>query len=136
MTDNKEDSWTHLQPEQQKFLPFLISLPTVREASKAGGVSESTAYRWLREAAFKEVYRIARREALEVTIASLQAASGKAVETLLEVAQDREVPATARVSASKTILEYAIKATETEELIARIEKLENVMTEVREDAIQ
>ena len=46
------------------------------------------------------------------------------METLRSVMQDAEAPASARVSAAKTVLETAIKAVELEDLEARIVALE------------
>lgn len=124
-----------LTAEQQKFLPHLISSSTLREAAKSSGISEATVYRWLRQPNFKEAYRIARLEALQITVARLQSASASAVDTLLDVSISQTVPASARVAASKAILEYALKATETEELLTRIEKLEEAIEEAYADAV-
>jgi len=46
------------------------------------------------------------------------------VETLRSVMQDKDAPASAKVSAAKAILETAIKAVELEDLEARIAALE------------
>ena len=54
-----------LTAKQEKLLASLLSSPTVQQAAAAAGVSEPTAYRWLREdAAFDAAYRQARRQAV------------------------------------------------------------------------
>ena len=50
----------------------------------------------------------------------VQQATGEAVATLRQVMQAADAPASAKVSAAKTILETAVKAVELEDLEARI----------------
>ena len=54
----------------------------------------------------------------------VQQATGEAVETLRKVMQAADAPASAKVSAAKTILETAVKAVELEDLEPRIVALE------------
>ena len=83
-----------------------------------------TAWRWLKDATFQAAYREARRAVVQQAITQVQHATGEAVETLRAVMQDSEAPASAKVSAAKTILETAVKAVELEDLEARIAALE------------
>ena len=57
-------------------------------------------------------------------IVQVQRATAEAVETLRAVMHDSESPASARVSAAKTILDTAIKAVELEDLEQRLTALE------------
>jgi hypothetical protein len=61
---------------------------------------------------------------VQQAVVQVQHATGTAVHTLLTVMQDANAPASAKVSAAKTILETAIKAVELEDLEARIAALE------------
>jgi hypothetical protein len=54
----------------------------------------------------------------------LQQTSHAAVSALQDVMSDSDSPASARVTAAKTILELAIRAVELEDLAARVEALE------------
>ena len=54
----------------------------------------------------------------------MQQATGEAVETLRQVMQDPEAPASAKVSAARTIPETAVKAVELEDLEEWIAYLE------------
>jgi len=54
----------------------------------------------------------------------VQQATGEAVETLRQVMQDPEAPASAKVSAARTIPETAVKAVELEDLEEWIAYLE------------
>lgn len=103
----------------------LLLEPSFEKAAKRAGISESTLWRWLRTDDFQTAYREARRETVSQAIGALQKASSEAVEALREIMQDKEAPATARVSAARSILEFAIKGMEIEDILARLEALEN-----------
>ena len=86
---------------------------------------QETLRRWLRDdAIFQMAYREARRQVVQQAIVQVQQATGEAVATLRQVMQAADAPASAKVSAAKTILETAIKAVELEDLEARIVALE------------
>lgn len=57
-------------------------------------------------------------------MARLQAAASGAVATLLEIAEDPSQQGAARVGAARTILDFAVKAAEVEDLSARVEEFE------------
>jgi hypothetical protein len=102
----------------------LLTAPSLAAAAQQAGLSEVTAWRWLKDATFQAAYREARRAVVQHAITQVQQATGEAVETLRSVMQDAEAPASARVSAAKAVLETAIKAVELEDLEARIVALE------------
>ena len=102
----------------------LLAHPTMKEAAEAVGIGESTLFRWMQDEQFREDYRKARGEVVRQAIARLQRASGEAVDTLRTIMKDDIKPASARVTAARTILDTAVKAVEIEDLEARIEHLE------------
>jgi hypothetical protein len=110
--------------KQQKALAALLNCSTVPEAAIACGMGETTLYRFLRDAAFKAQYRHACAEIVAHAITQLQRDAATATKTLRAVCEDREAPASARVSAAKAILEGAIKAVEMQDLAARLDALE------------
>ena len=113
-----------LSRKQEALISALLLEPTLAEAAQAAGIGEVTAWRWLQDAAFQAAYREARREVVRHAITQVQRATGEAVETLRNVMQDADAPASARVSAAKAVLETAVKAVELEDLEARIAALE------------
>jgi len=116
--------------KKERAIIALIEEPTIREAAKVAGVGQTTLYRWLREDEnFQNDYREARRQVVQKAIGALQRATGDAVKTLQDVMRDAEAPASARVSASKTVLEMAIKGVELEDLEARVGRLEEAIRE-------
>jgi hypothetical protein len=112
--------------EQKKegAISALLQEPSIEKAAKKAGISESTLLRWLKLDEFKEEYRTAKKELVNLAISQLQQSAGKAVKVLLEIAEDDESPSSSRVSAAKTILEISIKAVELEDIEKRIEELE------------
>jgi uncharacterized membrane protein (DUF106 family) len=110
----------------------LITEPTIKAAAQKVGITTPTLHKWLKLSEFKAAYREARREAVTVAIARLQQAAAEAVEALRAIMNDTSKPASARVSAARSILELAIKAIEIEDLEVRIEELERVMTQKKE----
>ena len=87
-------------------------------------VRKPTIYEWLQEPGFQAAYRLARREVFVAAVSRLQQVSGEAVETLREVMTEKTQQGAACVGAAKAVLNYAIKATEQEQIVERIEDLE------------
>ncbi len=110
--------------KQEKIISALLAYPTVREAAETTGVGVSTINRWLSETAFRARYEAARREMLDGAKNALRAASLGAVQTLHTISIDTNAKESARVSAAKTILELVLRISETDDVLARIEKLE------------
>ncbi len=117
-------SYNTENPKHQKAITALLSCRTIAEAAKQAGVSERSLYNWLGEEAFQGEYRRARWQAAGQAIAKLQSIASEAAAALQDVYSDRENPASARVSAARTVLELTVKATELENLEMRIAALE------------
>lgn len=118
-----------LPKKQERAIVELLSCPTVKEVSQKVKVSEVTLYRWLQDDTFKAHYRAARRKVVEQALGTLQKATSEAVRTLLEVMDDREASPPARVASARTILEFAVKAVELDDLSERVEILEGLLQE-------
>lgn len=114
-----------LTPDQEKAIAALLSASTIAAAAKRVSVGERTLYRWLQAPDFVAAYRAARREAVSQAIAQLQQHSGDAVQVLVSIANDKNKPVYARVAAARSILEFAVKAVELEDMAQRIEALEH-----------
>jgi hypothetical protein len=113
-----------LTERQQNALGALLNETTVRKAAAASGVPERTLYAWLKDPAFLEEYRAARRAAVQQATARLQQASTAAVNVLLMTMARDTTPAAVRVTAARVILEFAIQSVELDDLAARLEALE------------
>jgi DNA-binding MurR/RpiR family transcriptional regulator len=115
------DKLTH---KQDQAIIALLSQSSIPDAAQACGLSPVTLHRWLKDTGFQAAYREARRHVVQQAITQVQQATGEAVETLRAVMQDPEAPASAKVSAAKTILETAVKAVELEDVEQRLAALE------------
>lgn len=122
-----EPNFADLDPAQQNALSALLNSPTVADAAKKARLSQATLYRYLREPSFKAAYRHARTEIVEHAITQMQRDCATASNTLREVCEDKQAPASARVSAAKTIIDGAVKAVELQDLTARLEELEKTI---------
>jgi len=113
--------------KQDRAIAALLKAETIRDAAKEAGIAEATLHRYLKDDAFKKAYREAKRAVVDHAICQLQRSAGKAVKALSSIIDEADAPASARVSAAKTILEVAMKAVEIEDLERRITDLERVV---------
>jgi hypothetical protein len=118
-----------LTAKQEKALASLLSLGEVRAAAKDSGVGETTLWRWLKDETFAMAYREGHRKLLEAGAAALTANTSKASKVLLEVAEDKQAPASARVAAARAIIDGATKAVETLDLLPRVAELEKFIAD-------
>ena len=110
--------------KKQKALTSLLSCPNLKEASEAAGCNRSSLYRYLSDPVFcKELNRL-RFQQLNQAAGSLQKNSERAADILFELAEDKQCPASVRLSAARTILEAGIKFAETVNLEQRLTELE------------
>ena len=119
-----------LSRNQERAISALLLHPSMSKAATAAGVGEVTLWRWLQIPEFKDRYRLARREAVGQAVGHLQSACGVAVLALTDISQDVNNPASARVSAARTVLEMALKGVELEDLAVRVEELEQQVVKV------
>lgn len=121
------DKTAKLTAKQEQALTALLSTLTVKQAAQKSGLSEATLWRMLREPVFAQAYAEARRKAMEQTLTVLQQSCAGAVGCLLSIVQDTDAPASVRVSASRSILEYSFKATEQMDMEARLQSIEEAL---------
>ena len=117
----------------ERLLVALACGATVEAAARAAGVSESTAYRRLRDPAFCQRLQAARGDMVQRTSGMLTAAAGEAVKTLLAL-QKEAVPAPVRLGAARAILELGMKLRQVAELEQRLADLEEQLLGERRGA--
>ncbi len=113
-----------LTGKKLKALEALITCDTVEEACKASGISRTTMYRNLNDPEFSKALKSAKRQLVNRAVLRLQQTCGDAARALAEVCRDKDAPASARVSAAKTILDSAFRALESEDIEERLKALE------------
>lgn len=109
----------------------LITQPSVREASKACGLSETQIYARMKEPAFAKLYKDARRDLLAGCTVAMQSQLGQAVETMAQIMKDEKTPAQTRLQAAESFVRNALKLNEQTDFAERLEAIERArgMTE-------
>jgi hypothetical protein len=111
-----------LSPRQEQAVAALLEHPTAAAAAAAVGVHEKTLRRWLKQTAFLNAYRSARRALVEAAVARVQQALGRGAETLVRNLTCG-VPA-AEIAAARQLFEQAYKGVELLDLAGRVATLE------------
>jgi len=120
-----------LERKTEAAIVALLAHPTMPEAAKAAGVSETTLWRWLQRDDFRKKYREAQEKVFDGALGSLHGATTEAV-TCLRRNLSCGNPS-AEVHAARTILDYTLRARELFDLENRIALLEAAL-KAREEA--
>ncbi len=123
-----------LTAKQQRFVAALMGARTVEGAALAAGIGERTAWRYLRNPHVQAALREAQAQALAQVTRRLALAVSEALEVLRGIAKDCDAPSGSRVSAARAILENALRFSETTDLMARVEELEERLREFRAES--
>ena len=117
MDDNGE-----LSGRQLRVIPYLLAAPSIEEGCKRARVGKATVYGWLKQEEFRDELYGRRREIVELAIETLKANVSKAAQTLVKhLDSTRE---TISIRAAESIIEFAQRAIEVEELEQRIRAIE------------
>jgi hypothetical protein len=110
--------------KKEQAIAALLTERNVDEAARSVRISTATLMRWQKDPEFQAAYREARSDAFGQCIARLQKASSAATTTLLNIMVDRSAPPACRLRAAESVLSLATKATEMEDVVARLSQLE------------
>jgi hypothetical protein len=114
-----------LTRRQESALAALMAQPTIKGAADLCGVAEVTLRRWLSDDdLFRRRYRTARRELVEQGLKHLQAATSTAAKCLWQICRGEDLPPAPRVSAARTVIQFALRGLEEIDLANRIEHVE------------
>jgi hypothetical protein len=97
-----------LTRKQEQAIAALLTANTQAKAARRAGISERTLRNWLALPRFQAAYRRARRGLVETAVGRLQAATNRAVNTLLAVAKNGSKDSD-RVRAAVAILDHALR---------------------------
>ena len=120
----KDQTPGDLTPKQLKGLEALLTEPTIQRAAEAANVSYAQLRRWLEQPAFADTYRRARTVAFETVLVSLQTTTQRAIETLSQLMENTETPASVRMNCAARLLDAGMRSRElfdTEQRLAEIE---------------
>lgn len=107
----------------------LLSGRKLNDIAKDLGMSANTLRDWRRAEWFREQYDDAKKQLLDGTINKLRSAGNDAVDLLHEVVRNKKMATTPRVNAARSLLEVLLRAVETQDIVARLERLETQVTE-------
>ena len=102
----------------------LLAARTVTEAAAKAGVGEKTLRRWLSEdEAFQAEYAAARDAAYQAGIHRAQALTGRAMDTLEDLLDDKKHPSV-RLGAARTVAEIGIHQHDAETILKKLDAIE------------
>lgn len=112
-----------------QLISALLSCPTIKLASDEVGLSEQSVYSRLRKPDFRKKLQNARNDQFQVISSKLEDANFKALDTLINILDDKEVSAGVKVRASQTLLDLSLKNREQADILTRIQNLEEMLKE-------
>lgn len=115
-----------LSRKTEQAIVALLAHPTIPEAAKSCGMSETTLWRWLQREDFQKQYREAQNKVFDGALGSLQGAMTEAVDCLRRNL-NCGLPS-AEVQAAKAILDFTMKARELLDITERVKELERKLT--------
>lgn len=112
-----------LSLQQQKAIAALLTSKNKAAAASAAGISTRTLQRYFEDAEFTEAYKAAFAGLVEDATRQAQQIISPAFDTLEEIMRDNEITPAARVSAARAALEYTLRLTEANDIIAQIREI-------------
>ena len=116
-----------MTPKQQTALLALLTNPTKEKAAAAAGITSKTLRGYLADPEFQAEYRKAFAGMVEDATRQAQQAIAPALSTLREVVEDSGEGSQFRISAARSILEYSLKLTEQNDILAKLKELEKAV---------
>lgn len=118
-----EEKLAKLNKKQVDFIFAMLETGNISKSAKLANITETTAFKYLKNGLAEEINNI-RKFYIEKNLKTLEYASIKATEVIVEILDDNVCPKSIKLNASKTILDYSLKIREQTEIIERLENLE------------
>lgn len=109
----------------EQIISALLNCGSLRKAAESLGTTANTISNRLKKDDFRKRYETAKAELLSETVGVMKSNLSGAVNTLTEVMNNKENPATVRVSAADSLLRHTTRYIEVAEIESRISKLES-----------
>ena len=113
-----------MTPNEEKLLVALLTSRTKKEAAAAAGISDRTMRSYFEDKEFCQRYREAFAGVVQDATRRAQQLLEPALSTLQTVMEDEEIPAQARITAAKSIIDYSLKLTEQADILEQLRELE------------
>jgi hypothetical protein len=118
-----------LTNRQLKAIPSIVTSPTYTEGCEKAKVDRTTFYKWLRQPDFKAELDRQRDEAAKAAFDTLTQSLTKAVEKLVGLLDNKDDRL--RRWVCKDIIDYILEHKAIEDLVKRIEAIEQRLNETR-----
>ena len=115
--------------KKDKYMVALLTSSTKTEAYKTAHISKATANRIEQDPGFIDQYNKVRRQAMTQASDKLQGLASKAVDTLATIMDSEQATPTERTRVAKIILDGAYQAQQTQDILERLDKLEQEQAE-------
>lgn len=112
------------ESKMEKIAADMLLCRTLKEVAEKNGIAERTLRRIRNTEDFQRIQMEARSKAFEGVFDVVCAAAPESAMQLIEIMRDQKAPASARVSASRSILEFAQGYYNQTEILDRISALE------------
>lgn len=120
--NKNEHNGTDLTKKQIQSIPIIISAKNINEGVKKAKIGRSTYYTWLSNPQYKEKIEIFRKIMLNDSINELKQSSQEAVNVLKNLLESKSE--TIRLRSAKYIIDTIIKYIEIEDIVERLEVIE------------
>jgi AcrR family transcriptional regulator len=112
------------RPKPEIVVSALLTSNRVEDVAVMLNTSKRTIYRYLADKEFQALFDAAKARLLDEAIIKLRTESSRAVDVLVEIAQDKYCSPPARVAAARSIVQFAIEAGQIEDLEKKLHDLE------------
>ena len=113
-----------MSQHQQRFIQALLACGNISKAAEAVGITRRTAYRYMNDENVRTMLMEMQQETLRAVCQKALDEMMHALVVLVDIASDATVPAQARVSAARTIIDAATKLYDVANLTERVRVLE------------
>lgn len=113
--------------KQNAFLKAMLEQSTISKAAASAGIARDTAYRYLKNPEFQAELTKRRGECINDTVRFLQGKLALCSEKLIEIVEKPKTSDQVKINAINAIFANCKAMTETAEVIARLEQLENLI---------
>ncbi len=110
--------------KKEKLLAALLTSRTKKEAAKAAGISERTMRTYFDDPEFRAAYKQAAAGIMDSATRQLQQNLTAAIDRLGKIVEDDEESSITQVSAARTLLDYALRFTEFNDILKEMESTE------------
>lgn len=115
-----------MTPNKERALAALLTHRTRKEAAAAAGLTDRTLRSYFNDPEFQQAYRKAFFAMVEDAARQSQQSLTPALSTLHDIMNDDSANPAARIQAAKNIIDCALKLTEQQDIIMRLEALERL----------